>query len=295
VKTRAYRAAAGAASVLALSCGCGPVPSDGDVILAVVSIAPQSWLVMGVGGDAVDVEVLVPPGFSPATYEPTAEDLRTLSRADVYFSIGVPFEDAWMPRLRGSVPGLPVVQTQAGIQRLPIDRHSLLADGGEDHGTADPHIWLSPELARVQATTIADALAAIDPGRAGLFEAGRDSLLGVISDLQEQLHGILDPLEGSAFMVFHPSWGYFADEFGLVQIAIEVEGREPTPGQMAELLEAVPEYDIRVIFVSPQFSDAAARTIAGQTGTEVAVMDPLDPDWPGGLLRAAHLLEEARR
>jgi zinc transport system substrate-binding protein len=274
------------------SCGGPPAADEPGAVRVAVSIAPQEYFVSAVGGDLVTVDVVVPPGFSPATYEPTADDLRRLSSADVYFTVGVPFEDSWLPRITGAVPGLTVVPSHRGIQRMPVDRHPGGGHDhhGHDHGAQDPHVWLSPELVTTIVRNISSSLTEIDPPNSQAYSAGRDSLLAEIVLLQSELHGLLDPVRGKAFMVFHPSWGYFADEFGLVQIAIESEGSEPSPAVMAELVDMVSGHDIGVIFVSPQFSDASARTIADQTGTEVAVLDPLAPDWADNLLEAAALI-----
>jgi zinc transport system substrate-binding protein len=281
--------------------GCGSrESSDGARLAAAVSVLPQSYFLEKVGGDRVDVFVVVPPGANPAVYEPSPSDMRRMSGTDVWFTVGVAFEDPWIPRFTSSNPDLRVVSTLEGIERKPIGRYSLeaLDDGDDGHpqdhthdeGSPDPHVWLSPELARIQAGIMARELAAVDPGSAELYMRNYDSFSAEIDSLQEQLHSLLDTLSSRSFMVFHPAWGYFADEFGLVQVPVETGGSEPSPGEMARLVDYARENGIRTVFVSPQFSTSSAGAIASEIHGGVARMDPLAPDWADNLARVAEMI-----
>ncbi len=291
-------------SIFAAGCGNGE-PDEaaslpGSPISAAVSVLPQSYFLEKVGGDRVEITVVVPPGASPATYEPSPSDIRTMSDVDVWFTVGVAFEEPWLPRFTGSNPDLRVVSTISEIERKPVGRYSVEAltfdegDGDQGHshdeGSPDPHVWLSPELVRSQAAVMARELAAIDPSAADLYMDNLDGFQREIDSLQFGIHSLLDTLSGRSFIVFHPAWGYFADEFGLVQVPVESHGSEPSPGEMARLVDYARDNGISAIFVSPQFSTSSARAIASEIEGEVVQIDPLARDWADNLLRVAEQL-----
>jgi zinc transport system substrate-binding protein len=263
-----------------------------------VSIVPQAYFVERIGGEHVAVNVMVEAGASPATYEPKPEQLTALSKSAAYFSIGVPFENVWLERIAEANSEMRMVDTAAGIERLPLSAHSHHDhDEDEEHaeaeGVLDPHIWLSPALVKVQARNIHAALVALDPAREADYTANLDTFLADIEALQADIHATLDGVEQRAFMVFHPSWGYFADEFGLEQIAIEVGGQEPSAQELAALIDTAKEEEIRVIFAQPEFSTADAETIASEIDGEVLLVSPLARDWLSNLQEVAATFAEA--
>lgn len=243
-----------------------------------VSILPQKYFVERVGGDRVQVAVMVEPGASPATYEPKPEQLTALSQAKAYFSIGVPFEQAWLERIQAANPAMLLVDTAAGIERMPMGA------GGENR---DPHIWLSPTLVKTQAQTIAETLAQLEPEYATAYQSRLDSFNADIDTLDAGIRQTLDGTGQRKFIVFHPSWGYFARDYGLEQIPIEIGGQEPSAAELAALIERAQAEQITVIFAQPQFSTRDAETIASQIGGEVLLIDPLNPDWLGNLQTVA--------
>lgn len=169
-------------------------PAQTDVLTVTVSISPQQYFVERIAGEEIEVNVMVEPGASPATYEPKPEQLAALSQSEVYFSIGVPFENVWLDKITEANPEMRIVDTTAGIQRVPIEAHSHEADADEDHsddesddhdheeGAPDPHIWLSPSLVKVQARTIAEALIELDPDQQEIYEANLDAFLADIGE-----------------------------------------------------------------------------------------------------------------
>ncbi|MEJ2061209.1 MAG: zinc ABC transporter substrate-binding protein [Gammaproteobacteria bacterium] len=256
----------------------------------VVSILPQAYFVQQIAGTHARVSVMVRPGFEPATYDPTPRQLIELSRARLYFSIGVPFERAWLPRFRSEHPQLRIVDTSKGIQRLPMaGDHADDADRG-----LDPHIWLSPPLVRIQAMNIRDALIAADPAHAADYRHGYARLAETINRVDDDiLHTLAGAdLRHNRFMVFHPAFGYFAKAYGLQQLTVEQEGKEPSPRQLAALIDTAKREHIKVVFVEPQFSRKAAGSIASAIGGKVVVIDPLAEDWPAGMKAIARALRE---
>jgi zinc transport system substrate-binding protein len=270
---------------------CTPAaPADGRLGV-VLSIAPQRYLVERIGGEHVRVNVMVGAGDNPHTYEPKPDQLKALSSAAVYFATGVEFEDVWMGRIAGANRAMRVVDTAAGIERLPLPEHHDEGDEEEedgDHaGGLDPHVWTSPRLAAQQARVMAAALAELDPPHATDYAANLAALEGDIAALDADLRATLAGVQGRKFMVFHPSWGYFARDYGLEQIAVEVGGQEPSAQELAALITTARAEGIRVVFAQPEFSTANATTIAREIGGEVLLISPLAEDWLDNLRTVA--------
>ncbi|MEJ2655052.1 MAG: zinc ABC transporter substrate-binding protein [Acidihalobacter sp.] len=258
------------------------IPALAAPLNVAVSVLPQKYFVEAIGGDHVHVQVMVRPGFEPATYDPTPRQLTELSQDRLYFAIGVPFERTWLPRFRSANPTMRIVETQHGIQRSPM------IPGHEDDAAAgglDPHIWLSPTLVRIQAMNIMNALVKADPAHAGDYRRGYERFALTINRVDDAILKTLASadLKQNRFMVFHPAFGYFAAAYGLKQIPIEAEGKEPSPQQLAALIHTARQDGIKVVFVEPQFSQKAARTIADALGGRVVPIDPLAEDWPKGM------------
>lgn len=267
--------------------------------IVTVSILPQKHFVEKIAGDLLEVHVMVAPGASPATYEPDPSQILQLARSQVYFSIGVPFEKAWLPQLARTYPGLQVVATDEGLEKRPIAGHHHHHDGhghGKKHkhdaGFPDPHVWLSPELVLHQIHVIHGVLKEKFPAFAKDFDEGYGAFVQEVRDTDREIRSILAGRDGGSFFVFHPSWGYFAHDYGLEQIPVEVGGREPTPGELARMIRMARDKNASVVFIQPQFSDRAARIIAESVQAKVVTLDPLAENWRENLLKAARAMEE---
>jgi zinc transport system substrate-binding protein len=246
-----------------------------------VSILPQQYFIEQVGGDHVAVAVLVGPGQSPETYEPTPKQMAALARARIYFSIGVAFEDTWMKRIQAANPALRVAPMQQGVALLP-----LAAAGGEPGGI-DPHVWTSPQRVKRMAANVRDALIQADPAQRGDYESNYRTFAAELDKLDGDIRSLLAPAGGKSFMVFHPAWGYFAHDYGLRQIPIEAEGKEPGAKSLARVIELGRREGVKVIFVQSQFSRRTAETVAAAIGARVVAVDPLAENYPQNLLRVA--------
>lgn len=270
--------------------GCsGEAPRSGQIIVT-VSILPQKYFVERIGGDRVQVNVMVGPGADPHSYEPKPQQMRALSQSAAYFSIGIDFEKAWLERFAAANDKMAIVDTIAHIQRMPVtDR---LGGAGQPEGEPDPHVWLSPELVKVQSQAIYEALARIDPGHQVGYQANLDAFVADIDQLEANIRETLKGVQGRKFMVFHPAWAYFARDFGLEQISIEVGGQEPSAQELATLIAEAKQAGIQVIFAEPQFSTRAAETIAGEIGGRVLLIDDLAEDWLANMRTVAKTFAE---
>jgi len=274
-----------------------PADSPGDgKIPVVVSIQPQRWLVEQVGGELVDVMVMVSPEDDPHSYQPTDAQISRAMQSTVYFRIGVPVESGpWFQALRGSGK-LEVVDTRRGIELREMHGHACNHEEHDhghhhhDHAGRDPHIWTSPRLLKIQAATVAQTLAELAPEKADEFQQNLAAVHSRLDEVDAEIRERLGPYAGRVMLVFHPAWGYFADEYGLRQVAVEIEGKEPSDAELTELQQLAREEGTRVIFVQPQVAGPAAEAVARAVGARVEVLDPLADDPPAELLRAAEVL-----
>jgi len=272
------------------SCGRDSKQSS-EKLQITASILPQKYFIERIGNEYVKVNVMVEPGSNPATYEPKPEQLKALSRADAYFSIGVPFEKIWIQKIIDANPKMMIVDTTKGIQKMPIAEHHH----EEEHSEArnlDPHIWLSPKLVKIQAGTIYEALKALDSKNKEVFKENLESFLEDIDELDTQIRESLSGLKNREFMVFHPSWGYFARDYGLEMIPVEVGGQEPSASELASFIKKAKENDIKIIFAQPEFSTKAAKTISQEIDGQLLLISPLSEDWLNNLLKVANTFSE---
>jgi zinc transport system substrate-binding protein len=260
-----------------------------------VSIAPQKFFVQKIGGDLVKVSSLVRAGSDPHTYEPKPKQILELSKSDLYFAVGIDFEKAWLEKLSASHPKLRIIHTETGIAKIPMTDPLIPAGtrprhGRHDHnGAPDPHVWLAPAPVKIQAGHILKALIEADPKNRPRYTAGYEAFMGELEALDNELKTLFSGRKGMRFMVFHPAWGYFAEAYGLEQLSIEVEGKEPKAAQLQALIRLARERGVKVVFVQPQLSMKSAEMIAREIGGQVVRVDPLAEDW------TANMREVARR
>ena len=264
----------------------GPARGEAPPLQVVASILPQQYLVERVAGDRVKILTLVQPGDNEATYSPGPATLAALDQARVWFTLGVHFELVWLERITRDRTGLEVVSLAAGLPLREVEASWTAgrAAGGDNHdhdhaGLPDPHTWTDPRLAARMVGRIAATLARLDPDGAEQFAARAAALQAELLALHEEIAARLEPVRGAAFIVFHPSWGYFADAYGLRQLPIEIGGREPGPRGLAELIGRGQAAGARVVFVQQQFSQRSARAVAEAIGAEVVEADPLALDY----------------
>ncbi len=264
-------------------------------INVVVSILPEETFVKAVGGDKVTVTPMVLPGNSPHTYEPKPSQMKAIAAAQIYFAIGVEFEKVWLPKFEALNPAMKVIDLSEGIEKLPMGA-AHLHENETDHAHEahhhdaglDPHIWTDPANVAKIAHTIFTTLTAADPTNADYYRKRLDAFLAQIAQTDQTIRQILSSLpKGTPFMVFHPSWGYFAQAYGLKQISVEMEGKAPKPAALIALIKEAREEKVKAIFTQPEFSMQSARVIADELHIPVIQVTPLAKAWSQNLIRIA--------
>lgn len=297
-----------AALVLPWISACGkkePEKSrDGNRLDVVVSIAPQKYFVQRIGGDRVHVIVMVKPEENHETYEPAPRQLAEVSRSRLYFRIGIPFEAALIEKIASANRELKIVDTRQGVPARKIESFSMIRGllpedhsgspkpgGGHGHqGEGDPHIWLDPRFVKIQAYTILKELQALDPGSGGYFQGNHDAFVRDLDAVDAEIARMLAGLKQRKMVVFHPAWGYFTDRYGLLQIPIEFEGKEPGQKELAFIIEFMKKEKIRALFIQKQFNTKSALTIADAVGAQAVPIDHMSMDYLENLKNIARAI-----
>lgn len=297
--------------ILVLLVGCQPShpqSSDRKPTVAVTMI-PHAWLVRQIAGEHIDVITLVQPGESHETYQPSDAQVSRLMQADVYFRVGVAAEHGpWFRALRTSKK-LKVVDLRQNVPMLEMtephdhahDSHEAPDHAHHDHGTShepaeeayagkDPHIWLSPRLLKIQAQTVAATLADLDPAHKADYAANLTALTQRLDEADATIRKTLEPVQGKAFFIYHPAWGYFAHDYGLRQIALEQEGKAPSDEELTRVQQQAKQEGAKVIFTQPQISSQSADAVARAIGGQVQKVDPLEEDVPANLIHVAKVI-----
>jgi len=280
--------------LIVLSCSSHNNGADHNgTIGAFASILPEAYLVQRVGGEYVKTSVLVQPGQSPETFEPTPQQMAELSDADVLFGIGVPFEDALFAKIKSSMPGVTIVRADQGIAKIPMESSRLRDALSGATGAPDPHIWLDPKRALQISETIHDALIKIEPVHKDAFDANFIKLKNDLENIDSLIAEKLRPYRGRSFYVMHPAFGYFAEEYELHQKSIEIEGKEPSARELADLIKEMISEHVKTIFVEKQFSTAMADRLATELGAKVVMIDPLAYQYVDNLMSIADAIAGA--
>jgi zinc transport system substrate-binding protein len=265
--------------------GCASEQQPAEQILVVVTIPPQAEFAERIGGDTIRVTVMVPPGASPHTYEPTPAQLADVSSCALYATVGsgVEFELTWMDRIVEMNNDMVVVDCSEGI-------HFIAGDA--EHDRYDPHIWLSPKNAVIMVENLYRGLIRIDPENTEYYTRNKDAYIKELDELDTTIVETLSTKKPNKIMVYHPSWAYFCKEYGLEQISIEREGKELTPQGIAAVIEQARNNGITVIFASPQFNTESAHVIAQEIDGVVVLVDPLHKHYIDNMLQVAEAFGE---
>jgi zinc transport system substrate-binding protein len=287
--------------------GCIDNTSAGRIGV-LVTIVPQAEMVEYIGGDYIDVTVMVPTGQDPHSYEPTSEQMKKVAQAKAYFKVGsgVEFEVIHMDAILEQNSGLHVFDCSEDITVISFDEHYGQEEHHEDeedeheeeehddeegdehdHDGTDPHIWLSPENFQKMAEVVYNGLIEIDSEHQDDYYANYQSYTSKLDSLHSNVSTLLEPYGGNSYLVYHPAWGYFGDTYHLHMIAIEDEGKQPGPAGIDAIISQALDHNITVIFVAPQFDTSSAETIADEIDGEVVFANPLMTDYEETITKLA--------
>lgn len=259
-----------------------------------VTIEPQRYFAEKIAGDLFQINCVTPAGQSPETYDPTPQQMVQISQSQAYFRIGeIGFEQAWMKNLQSQNPDMAVFDLSEGMELIKNEEEAH--EEGEahphhHHGSVDPHIWTSISGARVIAQNTYQAFIKLDPENQEVYRAGYQRLIEEIDSTEAEMKQLLQPLAGTAFIIYHPALTYFAREFGLKQLCIELDGKEPSPAQLKQLLETATQSGAKVVFVQQEFDQKNAELIAKETGCRLVTINPLSYNWHDEMIRLATIL-----
>ena len=274
--------------VLILISSCGGGRNDREVPVITVSISPFKYFVREIAGDKFDVNVMVPSGSNPHIYEPYPEQVNMLMKSSAYISDGyLGFEMTWLDRF---------YEMNRGMKKLSLGDYIEPIRGGGDHEdagkeAADPHYWVSPKCAFVMAEQIKKFLTGLDQADSLLFEENFKSVVKKITEADSSARLLTAEAGPHSFMIYHPNLAYLARDYGLEEIAVEYDGKEPSPARLKYLIDRAKAENLKVILVQREYDSRNARAIAGETGSRVVIIDPLSEDWYGSTMNIIKVLK----
>ncbi len=272
-----------------ISCGSNEKSEDSTPTLS-VSILPQKYFVEQIAGDLYTINVMIPPGASPATYEPTPAQLIALTKTNLYMKMGYTgFEMSWMEKLISINKTMKVVDLSEGID-LIMEKHQH--HGGDHIGSVDPHIWLSPKNAKIISGNILRALSNAYPNNDTVFNANYQALLIKLDSLDTFIENEMSSMSKRSFITYHPSLSYFSRDYNLNQYPMELEGKTPSSAYLKDLVDIGKSENIKVIFLQMQFDQHNAEVIAKEIEAEIVQINPLDPEWYKQMLFITEKLTE---
>jgi len=274
--------------ITSLALSCSPSPDPGDKPVISVSILPQLYFVEQLAGELVEVNVMIPPGASPATYEPTLSQLGKLEQSEAYLRIGyVGFELSWMDKISSVNPKMKIIDLSHGIDLIVQMEEETDEHHGHSHGGADPHIWLSVDNARIIARNIQEELLIMFPDHQKELLSRFEIFSSTLDSLHQVINTKLEGLENRNFMIYHPALSYFSREYNLIQHSLEIEGKSPSPAHLREMTDLGINHKISRILIQNQFDRKNAEVLAREISAEIVQFDPLDPHWMEQMLYIA--------
>jgi len=278
-------------ALIFLLSNCNKTLKDHKKINVLVTIPPQIWFVKQIAGDNISVSVIVKQGKSPHVFEPTPKEILELSTSDLWILSGVEIEKSIIPRIKNLNPNLIIFDSTTDIKFRNIENHNHT--GNEHSQGKDPHIWLGCESSIIMASNICNILVKIDPLHKKEYEKNFLQLKDMIHSLFKDLRKELSSFKGKKVFVYHPAFGYFLDEFGLIQRSIELEGKEPSPSYISSIIKEILEEKPVAIFLQKELSDSIVKVIAKETDTKIIILDPLSEDWFSNIKNMGETLKES--
>jgi len=274
--------------ILVLIAGCDKQPRKrNDKPIITVTIEPQRYFCEALAKDFFKVECIVPHGSSPETYDPNPRQLINLEKSTIYLRIGyIGFELQWMDKLISNAPHIEVFDTSQGIHLIMEKGHQEITN--HNINKVEPHLWCSPKNAYIIAKNTRDILCSFDRKHEKIYINRYDSLCKEITKTDSIIRIELKKPKGDkAFAIYHPSLSYFARDYNLMQIPIENNGKEPSPSELASIIDRCRKNKVHIIFVQPEFDHHNAEIIAKQIGARVVSINPLNKQWDKEMIAIA--------
>lgn len=281
---------------------CNVTDKNEELPVVSVSIHPQKYLIEKIAGSRFQVNVMVPPGASPATYEPSLSQMKLLHRSIQYYQIGhLGFEKAWMEKISEAAPSMEIIdlsETLVLIRGEHKHNHAHEQSHEEEtygvHSGIDPHIWMSVKNMKIMSGKVLESLRPVLPGNETVLEQNHQLFISELDSLDREIERMTEPLEQRSFFIYHPALSYFARDYGLEQVSLEREGKSPSPSHMKEMTDLGLEKGIRTIFIQSQFDQNNARVLAGELEAEIVSINPLDEQWDLQIRDIANKISSAR-
>lgn len=254
-----------------------------------VSIPPQAYFVEQIAKDTVDINILIPEKSDEHNYEIKPQTIKKLEKSDIYFTIGFSFEKAMLDKLKNTLKTLSIVRTQDNIKLLHQE-HEAHSHHNHEHEEFDTHIWLDPILVKTQAINIANALVKKYPENKDFYLKNLKDFHKELDELDSDIKAKLSGIKNNKFIVYHPSWSYFAKRYNLVQIPVQINSQEPRAKDLQNLIDLAKKENIKIIFIQDGFSKKAANTVAKQCNARLETIEHLSRDWKNELLKASDKL-----
>jgi len=273
---------------------CTKQTAQKDKILLALSIQPQTWFVSQIAGDNADIITFLPPGQNQHIYEPTPKQIQSLASADAWILSGAEFEISLRPKVEKAFPKLPIVDGTQGVNFRRITEEES-GNGSHTAFELDRHTWLGREPAKILAAHTKDTLCKFDKKNTKYYNEHYDSVIKIINETFDQLKIDLASLKGRSVFVYHPSFGYFFDEFGIKQEAVETGGKEPSPRDINNLIKRIKEEKAAAIIVQTQFPTNAAKALADSADLEIIYLTAIGTDWLANIRQIGNALERCVR
>ena len=272
---------------------CQHKPAESNKMQLTVSIIPQKYLAEYIAGGKFDIQAMLPPGSNHETYEPAPRDMEKISKSKLYLALGaLDFELTWLDRLKASNPAMKVINTSEGIKMIGGHTHDGENESLQKGHGIDPHTWLSPACMKIQALNICKALSEIDEANSTYYQKNLTKFTTLADSVDRVIRENLKGDKNKFILIFHPALAYFCRDYGLTQISIEQDGKEPSPAYMTELVEIAKEKGIKSIFISKEFDTRNAEAIAHEINGQVVAFDILSENWSKNLIHLAELIAQ---
>lgn len=276
------------AMLIFTSCSSSKIAAEKKLTVA-VSVVPQETFVRNIAGDLVDVVTVIPPGKSPANYSPSPQELEKLSHASIYFTIGVPAENsAILPRLKDINETIRIIDLAALVKAQYPEREF-------PSGERDPHIWLSPKRAIVMVESIARELSSADNKNSNVYIQNSTNYISELKKLDEDIQNIFKDLKNRAFIIYHPSLGYFSDDYMLTMIPIQSEGKDPSPDDLKMVIDSAKKHNVKTVFYQAEIDSKHSEVIAGELDGNALEIAPLSPDYINNLKKIAASIVDSNK